>query len=177
MTKRILVGGPSNSGKSSYVLSLVAHAKKLGRTAEAFEFDVWSNSYPAFFGEVAFEDRPKRFDLGWDWRAALDERLDAFNASACDLVFGDMPGVLGAAVVRMCERAIGSVALVISHSLEGVQAWQRLFRDDFAIDVLGTYVSVKRHPPIGALPDLGRRIVPDHPAVADVYARLMSKQP
>ena len=115
-TKRYLVGGPQNSGKSTYVLSL---AKRLqsghGLRARAIELDVWSGSYPAFRGEVSFKDRPKQFGLAWDWKTPLDERIKEFNEAPDDIVLGDLPGAkIDEATDYMCKNAKADGAIVVS---------------------------------------------------------------
>ncbi len=172
MTKRYLVGGPSNSGKSTFVLSLVECLRARGFTAEAIELDVWSNSYVAFEGKVDFDKRPKRFDLKWAWKPALAKRLHAFNTSQADYVFGDMPGVLGAAGTHMCDKARPTGAIVISRSIDELRAWQRFFRDDFDIPIVQTFLSVQKVEPL-VLPDMKRCIDADNAHVQS-FAKALS---
>ncbi len=174
MTQRYLVGGPSNSGKSTFVLSLVEHLRASGLTAEAIELDVWSRSYPAFEGKVDFDKRQKRFDLVWPWKRALRPRLQAFNASEAQFVFGDMPGVLGAAGTYMCTKAKADGAIVISRSLEELRAWVRFFRDDFGLPIVQTFLSTQKVEPI-VLPDMQRRIDAGNAHVQAFAASLRSK--
>ena len=173
MTQRYLVGGPSNSSKSTFVLSLVQCHRAAGFTAEAVEFDAWSNSYAAFEGKVDFDKRPKRFDLKWDWKTELDKRLQTFNTSQADFVFGDMPGVLGAACTRMCEKAEPTGAIVISRTLEELRAWKRFFHDDFDIPIIEMYLSTQKVVPL-ILPDMNRKIDPDNACVKAFAQRLQA---
>ncbi len=173
MTRRYLVGGESNSSKSTFVLSLVAFFESRGYSAEAVELDVWSNSYPAFRGEIDFDKRPKRFDLKWNWKRALNKRLQAFNTSRKQLVFGDMPGVLGAAGTHMCNVAKPTGAIVISRSIEGLKAWQRFFRDDFDIPIVALFLSVQKIRP-AILPDMNRNIDGSHDSVTE-FGRMLIK--
>lgn len=157
MTRRLLVGGPSNSGKSTLVLSLVRHFEEsLGMSAEAIELDLWSNSYPAFAGKVPFDGRAKRFDLRWQWQPPLDERIAAFNGSTKDVVFGDMPGKLGEACAHMCKTARCDGAIVVSRTIEGLRDWI-LFFDDYDIPVAEEVLSMKKYRP-HVMVDMARRI-------------------
>ncbi len=171
MPRRILVGGESNSGKSTFVLSLVKCLESRGVTAQAVELDVWSNSYPAFRGEIDFDKRPKRFDLKWNWRRALNKRLYTLNTARTDFVFGDMPGVLGAACTHMCRVAKADGAIIISRTLEGLKAWQRFFRDDFDIPIIEAFLSVQKIRP-RVLPDMDRRIDPKNAFISEFGTRL-----
>lgn len=164
MTRRYLVGGESNSSKSTCVLALVAHLESRGISAEAVELDVWSNSYPAFRGEIDFDKRPKRFDLKWNWKRALNKRLQAFNTSRKRIVFGDMPGVLGAAGTHMCQVAQATGAIVISKTTEGLRAWQRFFRDDFDIPIVALVLSTQKIVPL-VMPDMNRHVDGNNPFV------------
>ncbi|MEK9152433.1 MAG: hypothetical protein AAB692_03640 [Patescibacteria group bacterium] len=174
MTRRLLVGGPSSSGKSTFVLSLVEHIRARGETAEALELDQWSNSYAAFRGEIPFEGRQKRFDLAWDWKGAVAPLIERFKNSDADVVFGDLPGVLGAANSHMCELTapFADGAVIISRTLEGLKDWRRFFRDDYGLRIVREYVSVQKSRPI-VLPDMNRIIDPASPFVRDFAVSLL----
>ncbi len=173
MAKRYLVGGPPNSGKSTYVLSLVGRlGSGLGRTAVAVELDVWSRSYPAFEGKVSFEDRPKRFGLDWDWKTPLDECLEEFNTAPADIVFGDLPGAkIDAATDYMIANAEADGAIVVSRTLDGLRLWREAF-ETRGMPVVLECLSVQGHSPL-MLRDMGRKIDPMHPDVASFVERLI----
>lgn len=175
MSKRYVVGGPSNSGKSTYVLSVTQALTTVhGLSARAIELDVWSGSYPAFRGEVTFKDRPKKFGLDWDWKTPLDERLAEFNGSTDDVVFGDMPGAkIDAATDYMCQNAKADGAIVISSSLDGLKLWAELFARH-GIPIVDVCLSV-RGPVPRLLRDMSREIDPDHPDVQVIAAALAQK--
>lgn len=163
---RYFVGGPSNSGKSTLVLSLVERLRLDGRSAEAVELDVWSNSYPAFAGEVTFEGRPKRKGLDWDWQTPLAARLDAFNASTAEVVFGDMPGArIDAATDAMCRGGRADAAIVVSATTQGLEEWTVYFASQ-GIRVAHRCLTFKDAPP-HVLTGLCRTIQPDR---ADIGA-------
>lgn len=131
MAKKYIVGGPSNSGKSTFLLSLIEHLKsEYGLTAESIELDVWSRSYPAFRGEIPFKGRPKTVGLDWDWKTPLDAELKRFNAATSDIVFGDMPGkAIDEASEYMLENAEADAGIAISRSTDGLEAWSKFFSD------------------------------------------------
>ena len=166
MTKRYIVGGPPHSGKSTYVLSLTRRlTERLGRSALAVEFDVWSSSYPAFEGKIPFEGRPKRFGLDWDWQTPLDERIAQFNAATADVVFGDLPGAkIDAATDRMCREAKADGAIVVSRTLEGLKLWRQAF-EERGVKVVLECLSVQGEVPL-VLRDTNRTIDAAHPDVA-----------
>ena len=170
-TKRYLVGGPSNSGKSTYVLSL---AKRLqsghGIRARAIELDVWSGSYPAFRGEVSFKERPKKFGLDWDWKTPLDERLTAFRSCPAGLVFADLPGQIDEATAYICRNAGADYALVVSRSIRGLDEWSAFF-ERFGVPVAETFLTFKHRRP-GIVSGLNRQIDPGHPDIARYAAAL-----
>jgi hypothetical protein len=171
--KRYLVGGPSNSGKSTYVLSL---AKRLngghGIQARAIELDVWSGSYPAFKGEVSFKDRPKHFGLDWDWKTPLDARLKEFNEAVDDIVLGDLPGAkIDAATDYMCANAKCDGAIVVSRTLDGLKVWREAF-EARGIRVVHECLSLQGQAPL-VLRDMNRSVDPAHPDVG-VLAALMT---
>lgn len=165
-TRRYLVGGPSNSGKSTYVLSL---AKRLsgghGQKTRAVELDVWSGSYPAFRGEVSFKDRPKQFGLEWDWKTPLDERLKEFNEATDDIVLGDLPGAkIDAATDYMCANAKADGAIVVSRTLDGLKLWREAF-EARGIRVVHECLSIQGQAPL-VLRDMDRIVDDAHPDVA-----------
>lgn len=164
--QRFLVGGPSNSGKSTYVLSLVNRLQTgMGHSARAVELDVWSSSYPAFRGEVTFKDRPKQFGLDWDWKTPLDARLKEFNEAGEDVVFGDLPGAkIDEATEYMCREAQADGAIIISRKLEGLELWREVF-ERFDIPVVFECMSFQGSSPL-PLQDLDRVIDPRHADVA-----------
>ncbi len=173
-TKRYLVGGPSNSGKSTYMLSL---AKRLnaghGVRARSIELDVWSSSYPAFRGEVSFKDRPKHFGLEWDWKTPLDARLKEFNEASEDIVFGDLPGAkIDAATDYMCANAKADGAIVVSRTLDGLKLWREAF-EARGVAVVHECLSVQGQQPL-VLRDMDRNVDPVHPDVASFAARIIS---
>lgn len=125
---KLLVGGPRNSGKSTFALSVVTRLKSQGIKAESVELDVWSNSYPAFRGEVPFDGRDKRQGLDWDWQSPLNERLDMFNRSPADVVFGDLPGKLDEVVGYVCDRAQADGAVIVCRSIQKMHLWREEFQ-------------------------------------------------
>ncbi|HTM69100.1 MAG TPA: hypothetical protein VL426_07490 [Candidatus Binatia bacterium] len=172
-TKRYLVGGPSNSGKSTYVLSL---AKRLqsghGLRSRAIELDVWSGSYPAFRGEVTFKDRPKKTGLDWDWKTPLDARLKEFNEASEDVVLGDLPGAkIDAATDYMCANAKADGAIVVSRTLDGLKLWREAFIAR-GVRVVHECLSVQGQAPL-VLRDMDRKVDAEHPDVA-LFAGLMA---
>lgn len=173
MTRRIIVGGPSGSGKSTFVLSLVECLKLRGLRADAVELDVWSNSYLAFSGQYAFENRPKRFTLhDWDWKAAIAPRIAGFNQSDADFVFGDLPGVVGAANSHTLGLVRPTDAWVYSRTLEGIADWKRFFEKDFGIRVTREFLSVRKADPV-VVPDLDRKVDAGHACVMECAHQLL----
>lgn len=174
-TQRYLVGGPANSGKSTFVLSVTRRLNNgLGLSARAVELDVWSGSYAAFEGEYSFKDRPKRFGLDWDWRTPLDERLRQFNEADEDFVFGDLPGAkIDEATEHMCRSADADGAIVLSRTLEGLQTWREAFRR-FGVKVVHECLSVQGQTPL-VLHDMHRSVDPLHPDVAFLTERIMGE--
>lgn len=160
MTTRLLIGGPSNSGKSTFVLSLVEYLRGAGLTANAHELDVWSNSYVAFRGEIPFEGRPKRQGLDWDWQTPLKERLDAFNADDATFVFGDLPGKLDEAIAHTCANASAHGALVISRKLDAIPEWETFFEKN-GVPVLQSFLTFQDRPPV-ILVGMNRDLDPSH---------------
>lgn len=174
MTQRYFVGGPSNSGKSTFILSLVEHLQKWRDcTALAIELDVWSRSYPAFRGEVTFEDRPKQFGLEWDWQSPLLEQLQNFKNATEDFVFGDMPGkCIDEAIEFMCDNGGSAEAIVISHSVEDMNEWVEFFTKR-NIHVVQRFLSVQDSSNLQLLHDMDRKIVPDDVFVASFGHNLL----
>ncbi|MEK9152619.1 MAG: hypothetical protein AAB692_04600 [Patescibacteria group bacterium] len=174
MAKRFLIGGPSNSGKSTFVLSLAEHLQRdRGLSVEAFEFDVWSGSYPAFRGEVTFKDRPKKFGLNWDWQTPLRARINSFQISQADVVFGDLPGILDEAIDLMCREAKADAALVVSHSQAGLVEWQKFF-EDRGVPVEWRILTYKDNPPL-VVSGMNRQLVPGHDDIVQFAAKLVGK--
>lgn len=175
MTQRYYVGGPSNSGKSTFLLSLVEHLRlRRGRSASAIELDVWSHSYPAFRGEISFEGRPKTVGLDWDWQTPLLERLQEFQAAQEDLVFGDMPGkCIDEATEFMCEHGGPASAIVVSRTTEGLVAWTDFFTER-GIHVAERFLTLKENDTPRLLHGMERKIVPDHPDVS-AFGQLLTK--
>ncbi len=163
MTTRLLIGGPSNSGKSTFVLSLVEYLRSAGLTANAHELDVWSNSYVAFRGEIPFEGRPKRQGLDWDWQTPLKERIDAFATDPSDFVFGDLPGKLDEAITHVCANAPANAALVISRKLDAITEWESFFEES-GVPVLQSFLTFQDRPPV-ILVGMNRNLEPGHPHV------------
>jgi len=172
-TKRFLVGGPSNSGKSTYVLSVTDRLQGgMGRSARAVELDVWSGSHPAFRGEVPFEGRAKHFGLDWDWRTLLDKRLKEFNEAKEDVVFGDLPGAkIDEATEYMCRQAKADGAIVISRTLEGLKLWRDAFAG-FGVVVVHECLSHRGRAPL-ILHDMNRIMDPRHADVAFLAERIV----
>jgi hypothetical protein len=177
MRQCIIVGGPKGSGKSTFTLSLVKRIENQGRTAVALEMDQWSDSYRAIRGEIADAERRKRYDLAWDWKGAVEPLIDRFLNGTDDVVFADLSGVIGVAVVHICERIAPAAtgAIIVSRSLEETVHWRRLFKDDFAVPILQEFLSVQKTLPI-AMPDMNRVIDPDNPWVAEFTLRLLGKK-
>jgi len=169
--KKFLVGGPSNSGKSTLVHCWVEWFRERGSSARAIELDVWSNSYPSFQGVTPFEGRQKRTDLHWDWKTALRERMAAFRASDSDVTFGDMPGKLGRACTLMCRELKPDGAIVVSRTLEGLEDWKGFFAD-FDIPIVLECISLKKARP-QVVAGLHRVVDASHPDAIRLAQLLM----
>lgn len=171
--RRFLVGGPTNSGKSTFSLTLVAHLReRLGLSAEAIELDVWSRSFAAFRGETPFETRPKDSGLEWDWRTPLRRQLALFHASRCNVVLGDLPGQLDEAIAFICRAAPGASALVVSRDIAGLEEWGTFFERRGIPVAHRCLTFLDRHPHV--LTGLSRRLDPDHADVAGFAAALQA---
>jgi hypothetical protein len=171
VTRRYLVGGPSNSGKSTFTLTLVAHlCERRGLSAEAIELDVWSRSFAAFRGETTFAARAKDRGLDWDWQSPLRQQIAAFNASRCDIVLADLPGQLDEAIAFICDRVSGAQALVVSRTLEGLDEWGGFF-ERHGVPVAQRCLTFLDWPP-HLLVGLNRQVDPDQPDVAALGAAL-----
>ncbi len=174
MNKKYLIGGPSNSGKSTFVLSLVEYLRSKGRTAEAIELDVWSNSYTAFRGEVPFATRPKRQGLDWDWKTPLDERIRSFNENQADIVFGDLPGKLDEAIAYMCSESAADGALIISRTIDDLTKWRNFFMMR-SVHVAHEFLTfLETPPPPIMLVGMNRELVPEHEKVQWFGEHLLS---
>lgn len=172
MAKRYLVGGPSNSGKSSLLLSSVEFFRtgylRDTLSAVSIELDVWSLSYPAFRGEIPFEGRPKTVGLDWDWKTPLDLKLKEFNEAGADIVLGDLPGGkrIDEAHDYMIANAKADGAIVVSRSLEGLAEWRAYFLGK-GLKVMLTVLTVPDEAPTLTLAAPPRSIDPEHDSVLD----------
>jgi len=173
MAHRIILGGPCNSGKSTFALSLVNALHAVGVSAESIELDVWSNSYPAFKGEIPFEGRPKRMGLDWDWTTAMDERLAQFRGATSQVVIGDLAGKLDEAVDYVCANGDAHGAFVVSKTTEGLEKWHEHFTA-LKLPILGTFITFEKLSPI-VVTGLCRSIDGTRPPIASLAEEIRSR--
>ncbi|MGH9918738.1 MAG: hypothetical protein ACRD6W_07720, partial [Nitrososphaerales archaeon] len=89
----VIVGGPPNSGKSTFSESLARALRRQGVSAGAVDLDPWSPTLAFIRGEISKEERDslKRKDIGPnEIRDAVRRLKEA--AKSHDLVVGDAPG-------------------------------------------------------------------------------------
>ncbi len=164
MPIRIIVGGPPNSGKSTFTANLVKILQDLNVNAQPVELDLWSPTLDYLQCRITKEqrDRQKRKLVAGD---DIKEACSRFKnvSERCDVAVGDAPGIISEETKQICKAATHGIIVCRDDKADQIIIWQNLF-DDAEVEVIATVVSkigggdeIKSHVPLKViLTDLSR---------------------
>lgn len=128
MRSILVVGGPPNSGKSTFAESLVRALQNQGVLAEAVDLDSWSPTLSLIKGEISKEERDamKRKSISpGDIQEAADRLRKA--RKNYDIVVGDAPGGISPDVKPIYRAATHAIILCRDDKREEIDEWKMFF--------------------------------------------------
>lgn len=137
----IIVGGPPNSGKSTFTVNLVRSFQDQGVDAEFVDLDLWSPTLDHIQGKMTKKKRDnlKRKSVTADEARHVYERLK--NASRKhDVIVGDAPGKISKELEHIFKAATHGIVVCRDDKMEQEKVWQDFFNND-GIDVAATIIS------------------------------------
>jgi len=125
---RIIVGGPPNSGKSTFAVSLAMALCSIGVNAIAKDLDLASETVKFITGEESWENRSKvkkewTIDLA---KGAAKQFLEA--SSKYDVVIGDAPGKIDMITWTISQEASHGSICCRDDCKNEIQEWKKLFK-------------------------------------------------
>lgn len=182
MAIRIIVGGPPNSGKSTFSESLVRALQDQGVDAESIDLDLWSPTLDFLQGKITKEqrDEQKRKSItSKETKEAYRRFKD--SSQEHDVIVGDAPGGISKESKQICKAATHGIIVCRDDKTDQIKAWQDFF-DDIGVDVVAVIISkinnsedITSNDPLKAvLVDLNRQ--PKVTPVLRVFATLLREK-
>lgn len=123
MSTHIVIGGPSNAGKSTLTASLYTQLLNLGMSVGIHEVDVYSDTIPCILGQKPWEKRRKRKQVRF---RTVEKRVQEFASDLRDIVLGDLPGRIdGRYLDDMVVPA--DCAIVVAKDWGTLDEWEEFF--------------------------------------------------
>lgn len=136
---KVVVGGPPNSGKSTFTAVLRKHIRQIlgGRAPpdvfQSLTLDLVDNSVEWMDDPTG--DTPRRIDGEFNEENA-EQRRDQFADIDADLVVADAPGEIDNLTRILAEPA--DALIIVSNDQEGIEEW-RAFAEEEGIEVYATF--------------------------------------
>ncbi|MEM3186437.1 MAG: ATP/GTP-binding protein [Conexivisphaerales archaeon] len=124
----VIVGGPPNSGKSTFCESLVQALKRLGVNAQAIDLDPYAPTLQYIRGEISADERNrlKRREIGNKEIQDAKERLEQASKDY-DFVIGDAPGGISDDLKPVYQLASHAVILCREDKQSDIDLWKEFF--------------------------------------------------
>lgn len=124
---RIVIGGPSNSGKSTFAIIIQRCLNQIGTHTFHRDYDPFSPTRDYAIGKISDDDRInlKKSNSKEDVR----KRAEEFRAlgSGYDLIIGDLPGSTDKTTITLASSATHAIILCSDKKLNEKNNWVELF--------------------------------------------------
>jgi CRISPR-associated protein Csx3 len=138
---RIIVGGPPNSGKSTFVIRLSRSLWEIGVDVKRVELDAWAPTLDYIDGKITKEERDsqKRSAISGEDAEKSAQRFQESSKDA-SVVIGDCPGKISEELRIIMRNATHSIILCRADQINEMSAW-RAFFSGLGIPVVAELVS------------------------------------
>jgi len=138
---RIVIGGPPNSGKSTFSESLVRALQDQGTDAESIDLDLWSPTLDYLQGRITKEQRDeqkRKLITAKEAKEAYTRFKDASKEH--DVIVGDAPGGISEESKQICKAATHGIIVCRDDNTDQIRVWRDFF-NDIGIDVVAVVIS------------------------------------
>ena len=144
MAIRLVIGGPPNSGKSTFAESLARALQDQSVDAEAIDLDPWSPTLALIRGEIT-EDQRKAMKKKKITREEAEEAAERFEKSSRkhSVVLGDAPGGISDQSRIIAKKATHAIILCREDRKDEVDEW-RMFFEKMGLRIIAVMIS-KEH--------------------------------
>jgi hypothetical protein len=165
---RLVVGGPPNSGKSTFARSLAMAFQDQGLGAETAELDLWSPTQDYLMGKISKEERETKKRAKISMHEANVRAREFIRASdKYEVVIGDSPGELSTESDVILKEATHAIILCREDRVGDSKQWEDRFKT-LGVPVIGILTSSRTSPESansngyvqGIIADLGRKPQP-----------------
>lgn len=134
---KIAVGGPSNSGKSTFSAALYRYLYRDAQCeVEYHSLDPWDQSGLWLLDRVSSDSR-KNPDAGEE---EVDEIIDGLDSSEAEIIVGDAPGSLEEPIDRLLEVVDEIIILANDESTDEIANWTDK-ADQLDINIYSTFIT------------------------------------
>ena len=181
-TTRVLIGGFDNAGKSTLACSLYRALNQAGIPTSLYELDRWSDTHDIILGRKLPEQRQKTAEVSVEEFAAYAE---GFREDPTKLVLGDLQGVYQVPH-NLCLRQSANFGVLVTRNPidkdatarfpQTLEGWRDLFGDleiPIALHLHSVQAGQTAPDKTIPIPALERGLVPNHPYVQKIAAKIL----
>lgn len=141
MAIRIIVGGPPNSGKSTFSESLVRALQDQGVDAESIDLDLWSPTLDYLQGNITKKQRDKQKRKSITIKDAKEAHSRFKDVSKeHDVIVGDAPGGISKELKQICKAATHGIIVCRDDKTNQIKTWQGFF-EGIGVDTVAVVIS------------------------------------
>jgi len=181
---RVTIGGPANSGKSTFAVSLSIALSNMGVDSGLHEIDVYSDTHQCIRGDKPWSARQKRVHFPNGDLGDVEQVVERYRRDERTIVLGDLPGNIHNPHLALMVRH-AHAAIILSKDVEGLNEWERFF-EGRGIRVLIRVLSyLDSHLPMATLGDenlffvggLNRKLQSENEQVCNVARKIIATHP
>lgn len=141
---RIIVGGPPNSGKSTFSERLVRALQDQGVDAETIDLDIWSPTLDFIKGDITMDERnrQKRQDVTEKDAKAAAKRFRDFSKKH-DVIIGDAPGGISELSKIIVNKGTHGIIVCRDDKTDEIESWKQFFEENDVELVAIVYTSME----------------------------------
>ena len=141
MSNKIIVVGPSNSGKSVFVEGLRIIFEDRGIDCGYVDLDLWGSTFLLLSEQETLGQRKKRKEKLKVTKFMMDEKIKEFESKSNPLVLADTPGQISDDLDNLIEPSTMGIIVCRKEWIEELEKW-RAYLDRIGIELIGIVHSV-----------------------------------
>lgn len=141
MSIRIIIGGPSCSGKSTFAESITRALQNLGTDIDRVDLDLWAPTLSLISGDITKEERDllKRRNITKSEATEAVERFKTLSTKH-EIIIGDGPGGISEESKLIFESATHGIIVCQEGKIGEIEEWKQFFKE-MGIPIIAIIIS------------------------------------